>query len=163
MSKKPAKEMAVSDAPPDPEERRRKYNRAVRQANLVTILLSKIDFKVNRDVKRPAKGEGNSSVPSYGGKLVKFQYNDEAKAFIASVAWTVEIKVGRQTYAKCLAHYDVIYNGFSDVDEEIVELFAENVARPATYTYFRALFASLDWSSELRLPPLPVIKFHPKV
>lgn len=163
MSNNQSKEVAVSGASPDPEERRRKYNRAVRQANLVTILLSKIDFKVNREIKRPVKSDERKSTPSYGGKLVKFQFNEEAKAFIASVAWTVELKVGRQTYSKCVAHYDVIYNGFSDIDEEIVELFAENVARPATYTYFRALFASLDWSAELRLPPLPVIKFHPKV
>ncbi|MEE8630222.1 MULTISPECIES: hypothetical protein [Methylobacterium] len=163
MSKNAKQELVSADASPDPEERRRKYNKAVRQANLVNILLSRVDFKVNRDVRPPVRGAENSSPPSYGGKLAKFTYFEEEKACFATVVWTVEIKSERRTYAKCVAQYDVIYNGFTEVDNSIIELFAENVARPATYSYFRALFANLDWSSDLRLPPLPVVKFHPKV
>jgi hypothetical protein len=163
MAKEPSKDLAAADASPNPEERRRKYNKAVRQANLVTILLSKIDFKVNRRIAPDEKASRPVGKPSFGGRLADYQYDEETKACLASVAWTVEIKAGRQTYAKCVAQYDVIYDGFTEVDEDIIQLFAENVARPATYSYFRALFASLDWSSGLRLPPLPVMKFHPKV
>jgi hypothetical protein len=48
--------------------------------------------------------------------------------------------------------------GFS---EDIIKMFIDHVGKTATYAYFRALFAQLDWSANLRSPPLPVLSFLP--
>jgi hypothetical protein len=146
--------------PLGPEEKRRQYNRAVRQAQLVTILLSSFTFKVNREMDRPPINEWK---PSYDGKLVSFAFDEEKQILLARVSWNVEIKIKRRNYVKCVATYDVVYNNFSDLNDDIAMLIAENIARPATYAYFRALFASVDWAANIGAPPLPVIKFHPKV
>jgi hypothetical protein len=163
MAKKASHEVTVTSAPGDPQERRTSYNRAVREARLVTILLSKVDFNVNREIPRPSRDNSDRPNLSFGGTMSNFFFDEEKKVCIARVEWKVELKSGRQKFAKCTATYDVMYDGFGDVDEAIIRLFAENVAQPATYSYFRSLFASLDWSADLRLPPLPIVKFHPKV
>jgi hypothetical protein len=144
--------------PDDPEKRRANYNRAVRTSRLVNILLSGVDFKVNRTVGDPSGGRA-----SYGGEIKKFFFDPEEGVILCNVEWTVEIKVGRKRFLKCAAVYDVIYDRFKDIDEEIARIFAENVARPACYAYFRALFAQLDWSADIGSPPLPMVKFQPKV
>lgn len=140
------------------EARRAHYNRTVREANLRAILLSSLKFDVRRSVTGSEK-----RTPAYRGRLAKFAFDEEKGAAFALVEWEVVIRVGRRVLAKCTAQYDVLYDGFTVKDAEIVQLFAENVARPATYSYFRALYANLDWAAELRAPPLPVVKFYPKV
>jgi hypothetical protein len=148
-----------SPALPSAQDRRQRYNQIVREAQLAVLLLSKVDFKVNRSV---AAEEGASKL-SYAGRLVEIAHMREQGACGAGVEWLVEIKKGRKQLARCTARYDIIYDGFDSYDDEIVAVFVENVAQPATYTYFRALFANLDWSAELHTPPLPVIKFYPKI
>src|SRR3712207_582335 len=125
-----ASQEIVSAASPDPQERRRTYNRVVREAHLVTILLSEVNFKVRRNVERPS--EENRANISYGGKVVSFSYDDGRGACAVGVQWLVEIRVGKKRFARCIVHYDIIYDGFTDCDQEIVKLFAENVAQPAT-------------------------------
>jgi hypothetical protein len=144
----------------DVPDRRQRYNRAVREARLVTILLSSLKFDVVRKSGRP-KDEVLKS--SYAGQVVDASLDRDLGALAVTVRWTVNIKAGRKKYSSCTAEYDIIYDKFSDIDEEIAFVFAENVAQPATYAYFRALYASLDWSAGLKNPPLPVIKFHPKI
>lgn len=141
------------------EARLKLYNEVVDQANLRKLLLSDVSFKINREMdvssEKPRK--------AIDGRMVSFSKDPESNAIAATIEWSITMKVGRKLYAKCIAVYHVIYDGFSIEDEEILELFAFNVGRPATYTYFRSLFATLDWAAELRLPPLPVMKFFPKV
>jgi len=144
----------------DPEERRRHYNRAVREARLVTILLSSFSFNVDRELEQPPMSEWK---PSFDGELEMFDFNRATKTLASRVSWNVEIKIKRKKYVKCEAQYDVVYDGFSDLSDEIAVLISENLARPATYAYFRALFASVDWAANIGVPPLPIIKFHPKV
>lgn len=144
----------------DVPERRQRYNRAVREARLVTILLSSLKFDVVRNAGRP---KDEDLKPSYAGQVVNSSLDSDLGALAVTVRWTVNIKAGRRKFSSCAAEYDVIYDKFSSLDDEIALIFAENVAQPATYAYFRGLYASLDWSAGLRSPPLPVIKFHPKI
>jgi hypothetical protein len=140
------------------EERRNIYNRTVRQAELKAIMLSNLSFKVNRSVLSDARPKA-----FYGtGDIVGFSFDKDRRACAARVLWKVELKVERKQFVKCAAQYDAIYNGF-ECGPDIARLFIENVARSATYSYFRALYASLDWGADIGSPPLPVIKFQPKV
>jgi hypothetical protein len=149
----------VATPPSDsPEQRRANYNRAVRTSRLANILLSALEFKVNREITEPSGGRA-----SYGSEIKKFFFDPEDGVLLSNVEWTVEIKVGRRRYIRCSATYDIVYDGFKDIDEEVARLFAENVARPACYSYFRALYAHLDWSADIGSPPLPVVKFQPRV
>jgi hypothetical protein len=154
------KQPEVLPAASDPQERRVKYNRAVREAQLVALFLSRVDFKVKRenmlDHNQPPR-------LSYSSGRKNFTFEKTRGACFISIQWHVEIKTGRKQIAKCSAVYDLIYDGFTTTDEEIIKLFAKNVAESTSYTYFRALYASLDWSAELRSPPLPIIKFQPRV
>ncbi len=145
---------------PDAELRRQTYNKAVREAHLVTILLSSLKFDVSRD----ALGSDENCKLRYAHDLadVEISSRDGSFALIVRVNWRVELKQGRKRIVQCSALYDIVYDEFSELDEDIGNLLAENLAQPATYAYFRALFANLDWSAGLQTPPLPVIKFFPK-
>lgn len=158
MSKEPVKTVS-SALDPSVQERRQSYNRAVREARLVKIVLSAVKFGVKRSVPF---SEASVRKLSYGGEVVEFAVVKK-NALGASIKWSVNIKSGRKQVATCMATYNIVYDNFSSLDDETARLFAENVAQPATYAYFRALYANLDWSAELRSPPLPVIKFHPKI
>lgn len=142
-----------------PEERRRLYNETVRKANLVNIHLSKLDFNVDRE--RLTKSE--SIALNYASSIERFIYNSEKGGCLISVRWRVEMKDGRRNVATCTATYDIAYDGLTTSDESVLRIFAENIATSATYSYFRSLFAMLDWSANLRNPPLPVLKLFPKV
>ena len=50
--------------------------------------------------------------------------------------------------------------GVKECSDEVVELFLEHVGRVATYAYFRALYANLDWSATLNSQPRPVLQCH---
>lgn len=141
------------------EARLQLYNQVVTDARLRKLMLSDLTFKVNREL------DVSSSKPTmqFEGILAAFSFDAEAKAIAATIEWIATQKQGRKVYSKCAAQYHIIYDGFTVEDEDILERFAFNVGRPATYTYFRALFASLDWAAELRNPPLPVVKFFPKI
>jgi len=141
------------------EERRNRYNRAVRQSRLVAILLSDLKFNIDREKQAAA----DRLQPRYSGALVNFAYDDETGVCAAGVQWTVDVLSGRKKVARCKATYDVIYDGLDNFEEEVIRIFADNTAQATSYSYFRSLFATLDWASELRLPPLPAIKFVPKV
>ncbi len=82
---------------------------------------------------------------------------------VANVAWEVHFKYKTRTAVKCTASYLISYEGMKGCTEETVGLFVENVGKTATYAYFRALYAHLDWSANLGSPPLPVIQLQPKV
>lgn len=150
---------AAQEAKLKNDARLKLYNKVVDEAKLRKLLLSELTFKVNREI------DTNAVKPKMGfsGRMVEFSSDLESGTIAATIEWSVLLKSGRRTFAKCAARYHVIYDGFTIRDEEILERFAFNVGRPATYTYFRTLFASLDWASELRNPPLPVVKFFPKV
>jgi hypothetical protein len=144
----------------DPEKRRAAYNRAVREARLLTLVLSELNYKVNRQNQPEEPSEAKFS---YAGRVSEFSLSVENNAIFTQIEWTVEIKVKSKRFAKCVARYDLIYDNFSTVDEDIAMVFAQSVAQPASYAYFRSLFATLDWSAEIRSPPLPVIKFYPRI
>lgn len=138
------------------------YNRAVRVAEIATIALSDLKFKVARE-NTPDPEENVRFKPTYNGKILRIAFDADEGHLIVSVEWTVEIKAGRKAFSKCSAVYDVLYNGLKGFDKEIIDLYAENVARPTSYSYFRSVYATIDWSAGIGSPPLPIIKLHPKV
>lgn len=141
------------------ERRLKAYNKIVAEANLAKLVLTKVDYQVNHAVAN----NGKEPTLNYGGSLFEFDHNKDIGAIMAGVKWTADIRCGRKKAVHFVAHYTVIYDGFTVEETELLERFADNVARPATYSYFRALFANLDWASDLRTNPLPVVKFFPKI
>jgi len=143
-----------------PEERRAQYNRVVREANLVTIDLKDVVFSVDPLAQTGAE-DGRKRV--FSSEVRDFSFDLEHKFAFACLRWSLDIKFNNKKVVKCRVDYNVLYDGFTCENEEIVKLFIENVAAPATYAYFRALYAQLDWSAGLNSPPLPVVKFMAKV
>jgi len=141
------------------DRRLKVYNRIVADANLAKLVLTKVDYQVHHDVAN----SGREPTLNYKGELVEFDHNKEIGAIMAGVKWTADVRCGRKKAVHFVANYVVIYEGFTTEETELLERFADNVARPATYSYFRALFANLDWASDLRTTPLPVVKFFPKI
>jgi hypothetical protein len=82
---------------------------------------------------------------------------------VANVIWDVTIKYKNKTVVKCSASYIVSYDGIKDASDEVIGLFLEHVGKVATYAYFRALYAHLDWSANLNSQPLPVLQLQPKI
>lgn len=141
------------------ERRLNLYNKIVTEANLAKLILTKVDYQVNHSVMASDKEPSLK----YHGSLVEFDHDKDAGAIIAGIKWTADIRCGRKKALHFVANYVVIYDGFSTDDAGILERFADNVARPASYSYFRSLFATLDWASDLRTKPLPVVKFFPRI
>jgi hypothetical protein len=73
------------------------------------------------------------------------------------------MKFKTKTVVKCNASYIVSYDGVKECTEEVVGLFIEHVAKVATYAYFRALYAQLDWAATPNSQPLPVLQLQPKI
>lgn len=82
---------------------------------------------------------------------------------MANILWEVVFKYKNKNVVKCTASYIVSYDGAKDYSQETIALFLENVGKVATYAYFRALYAHLDWSANLGSQPLPVLQLQPKV
>jgi hypothetical protein len=73
------------------------------------------------------------------------------------------MKFKKKNVVKCVASYLILYDGIMGCSEETVKVFIDNVAKTATYAYFRGLYAHLDWSANLGSAPLPIVQFQPKV
>jgi|HigsolmetaAR203D_1030402.scaffolds.fasta_scaffold14164_1 hypothetical protein len=150
---------AETAAPLSPEERRTLYNKTVREAVLRKLLLESVNFNVDRARLMDAKERSLR----LDGQVSKFDIIESSSICVVGVKWRAEIKDGRKVVARCVADYTVVYSGFTEINREVMLIFADNIARSATFAYFRALFSSLDWAAELRLPPLPMFKAFPKV
>lgn len=160
MTDKKTEPAALAVAAASPEQIRESYNRAVREARLVTINLVDVNFSVS-----PQAYGGNDTDPrrGFGSEIKDFQYDTDEHYVFACIRWNLDLKVGNKKVVKCHADYNVIYDGFSIDDTETVRRFIKFVATPATYAYFRAFYAQLDWSAGLNSPPLPVLKIMPDV
>jgi hypothetical protein len=161
MSQPTGEVVAVTPTPvPDADQRRQTYNRVVRLAKLTSILLEKIDFKISPEAyglqKSLLKRELNVTTD-----LMSYDSNDGV--CIASIQWSIVMKFRKKNVAKCAAHYIIMYEGITGCPEDIVKIFIDHVGKTATYAYFRALYAHLDWSANLGSAPLPVVQFQPKI
>lgn len=144
----------------DTGEKRRNYNRLVRQAKLLSILLEKIEFKISPESVGVNKALVNRGL---GAKATVLAAGITDGTCVASIEWSLSVKFRKKVITRCSATYLVTYEGMKNCTEESVRIFVDNVAKTATYAYFRALYAHLDWSANLGSPPLPIVQFQPKV
>lgn len=142
------------------QKRRADYNRLVRQARLANLLLEKVDFKILPEVLGLKESLLSRNI-SPSTKMISSGVEDGT--CVASVTWEVTFKHKSRNMMKCTASYIISYDGIKDCSEETVSTFVDNVGRTATYAYFRALYAHLDWSATLGSHPLPVLQLQPKV
>jgi hypothetical protein len=136
------------------------YNKAVRLAKLSSILLEKIDFKISPDAFREKATDLKRELN------VKTEIMDYAAAegdCIGSITWTITMRHKRKRVATCSANYIIHYKELKECSDNIIKMFIDHVGKTATYAYFRALYAHLDWSANLGSPPLPVVHFIPPV
>jgi hypothetical protein len=153
-------EILPPSAPATVEKRRADYNRLVRTARLASLLLEKVDFKIHSEALGVNKALLSRTItPST--KVLESGAADGT--CVANVSWEVVFKYKRHVAVKCTASYLISYEGMRDCADETIEVFVENVGKTATYAYFRALYAHLDWSASLGSPPLPVIQLQPKL
>lgn len=139
-------------------ERIRQYNKAARLAKLTSILLEKLDFKTSPEALHVdasnLKRELNVETEILG-------YDSAEGDCVATIAWTITLRHKRKKVASCKVTYVVVYREIKDFSDDIIKMFIDHVGKTATYAYFRALYAHLDWSANLGSPPLPVMSFLP--
>jgi hypothetical protein len=141
-------------------EKIKQYNKAVRLAKLSSILLEKINFQISPDALRGKQSEYQREL---NVKTEILHYDAASGDCIANISWTITMKFKRKRVAKCVANYVVIYSEIKECPEDTVQMFIDHVGKTATYAYFRALYAHLDWSANLGSPPLPVVHFNPTI
>ncbi|MDH2345520.1 hypothetical protein [Bradyrhizobium sp. SSUT77] len=142
------------------QQRRADYNRLVRTTRLANLVLERVDFKISPE----ALGIKTSLLNRNIGATTKVMaYGHDDGTCMANVIWEVILKFKTKTVVKCNASYIVSYEGVKDCSDEVIELFLEHVGKVATYAYFRALYANLDWSATLNSQPLPVLQLQPKI
>lgn len=155
--------VTVADAAASAEaaqKKRNDYNRLVRTARLNNLFLEKVDFKILPD----ALGIKQSLLTRNLSPTTKVMSHGLSDGTcVANVLWEVTFKYKTKNVVKCTASYIVSYDGVKDCSEETVAVFLENVGKVATYAYFRALYAHLDWSANLGSQPLPMLQLQPKV
>jgi hypothetical protein len=142
------------------EKRRADYNRLVRTARLGSIILEKVDFKVASEALGVSKALLKRTLDV---KSTIMSSESEDGSCIANIVWSVQYKFKSRAIVKCTASYVISYDGVLECSEDTVKVFVENVAKVATYAYFRALYAHLDWSATVGSPPLPIIQLQPKL
>jgi hypothetical protein len=142
------------------QKRRADYNRLVRTARLANLLLEKVDFKMVPEILGLKESLLARNI-SPTTKLLSAGAEDGT--CVASVVWEVTFKFKSRSMMKCTATYLISYDGIEDASEETVTTFIDHVGKTATYAYFRALFAHLDWSANLNSQPLPVLQLQPKL
>jgi hypothetical protein len=142
------------------QKKRADYNRLVRTARLANLLLEKVDFKILPD----ALGIKQSLLTRSLTPTIKvMSYGISDGTCVANVIWEVTFKYKSKNVVRCAASYIISYDGITDCSEETVGVFLEHVGKVATYAYFRALYAHLDWSANLGSQPLPVLQLQPKL
>ncbi len=142
------------------QRRRADYNRLVRTAKLASLVLEKVDFKVTPGgwgIKEALLTRSISPATDVISSGI------EDGTCVANVVWEVVFKYKTKPVMRCKASYIISYDGIEDVTEETVGVFVDNVGKTATYAYFRALYAHLDWSANLGSQPLPVLQLQPKL
>ncbi|WP_441277967.1 hypothetical protein AB7783_14005 [Tardiphaga sp. 172_B4_N1_3] len=140
------------------EARRDEYNKLVASAHLIALILEKVDFKILPE----ALSADKTTLKRHLAPKTKIMSTGlDDGTCMASVTWDVGFKLKNKTVVKCSASYIISYDGVKDCTADGVTIFLENVGRVATYAYFRALYAQLDWSANLGSEPLPVIQFLP--
>ncbi|MFQ3454721.1 hypothetical protein PMN64_15585 [Bradyrhizobium sp. UFLA01-814] len=146
--------------PEQMQQRRADYNRLVRTTRLANLVLEKVDFKISPEALGIKESLLNRNIGATT-KVMSYGYDDGT--CMANVIWEVVLKFKTKTVVKCHASYIVSYDGVKNCSDEVVELFLEHVGKVATYAYFRALYANLDWAATLNSQPLPVLQLQPKI
>jgi hypothetical protein len=150
--------------PPSPgeivENRRANYNRLVRTARLANLVLDGLNFKIHAEALGVKKALLTRSIAP---KTKVMSPGTTDGTCVANIVWEVTFRFKRRAVMKCTASYIISYEGVTDCSEETATIFVENVGKVATYAYFRALFAQLDWSATLGFEPLPILQLQPKL
>jgi hypothetical protein len=139
-------------------EKIRQYNKAARLAKLSSILLEKVDFRISPDALRADESDLKREL-NVETEIIDYSPADGNCA--ANINWSITVREKRKKVASCKASYVVLYHDIKDFSQDVIQLFIDHVGKTATYAYFRALYAHLDWSANLRSPPLPVMSFNP--
>jgi hypothetical protein len=139
-------------------EKIRQYNKAARLAKLSSILLEKMDFRTSPEALRADPSELKREL---NVETQIMDYDAPAGSCVATISWSITLRHKRKKVASCKVTYVVLYYEIKDFAEDIIKMFIDHVGKTATYAYFRALYAHLDWSANLGSPPLPVMSFLP--
>lgn len=151
---------AVQPAGDSAEKKRNNYNRLVRQTKLVALLLERVDFKILPE----AIGLNKALLTrDLNGKTEVMTPGAEDGTCIANIVWNINMRFKKKIIIKCVASYIVTYEGMRGFSPETVQMFVDTVGKAASYAYFRAMYAHLDWSANLGSPPLPILQFQAKV
>jgi hypothetical protein len=126
----------------------------------LSLLLERVEFKIT-----PESLGVNKALLSRDliGKTEVMASGSDDGTCIANIVWNINIRFKKRVLIKCVASYIVTYEGMNGFTADVIQLFVDSVGKAATYAYFRAMYAHLDWSANLGSPPLPIMQFQAKV
>jgi hypothetical protein len=139
------------------KDRLAKYNAVVDRAELASISLIEVNFKV-----RPEHFADGERSPAgklrYGIAVEEASFNAETGCGGVFLDCEAASRKGRKNSVQCKAKYFVGYRNMVGCDEAAAKAFMSRVGRFTCYPYFRSLLATLNWSADTQLPALPVLR-----
>jgi len=127
------------------------YNDVVAAAELLALNLIRVEFTVAPEYFTTAARE-----LAYGCDDISVEISGEVATGV--FGWTLSVHADEKSLLSCRADYAVTYQVAKACDEHAVKGFVERVGKFASYPYFRAQAASLNWSAAVNLPVLPILK-----
>jgi len=152
--RKATRKATVTKSKPDSSDAYPKlYNGVVKAAELRGLNLTRVDFTVAPEYFTTAAAERELK---YGCEDVSVSVSGDVAAGV--FRWALSVHAAETSLLSCTAEYVVTYDGVGGCDENAVKGFVERVGKFASYPYFRAQAASLNWNAGANLPVLPVLK-----
>lgn len=140
--------------------RRQKYNKLARTAQLGNIFLVGVKYDVKPEIFSFDPAELHRI---FNHKILNLSSISDDGVCVAQLQWVATVKIGKKNVVRCVADYVLTYSNIHDVDHDILRVYIDAVAAATSYSYFRGLYAQLDWGSGVGSPPLPTMQFFPKV
>lgn len=160
MSASDEEDIQLSASDTEGLRRRAEYNRLARTAKLKSLILEKVNFRLHPEIFKLDSGSLRRDIR---GEAQTMSCGDTDGVCIANISWAIRMRYKKSIRAQCLGSYVIAYEGVEGYSKETVDMFVQTVGKAATYAYFRALYAQLDWCANLGSSPLPVLQFRAKV
>jgi hypothetical protein len=148
------------ESPEVRQQRRTDYNRLVRTAKLTSILLEKTDFSTRTESMGISKSLLKRELVATSNVLSSGASDNVC---VANIEWSVKYTYQKRAIVKCVSSYIVSFEGMRSFPDEVIAIYVDTNAKGLTYSYFRALYAHLDWSANLGSAPLPIVQLQAKV
>jgi len=140
-----------------------RYNRVVAAAEFSAILMMKSRSEVAQNAQQLldlAQEEGFTGIVHIDQSVSGYSFDPDRGMASCIVSFQLSISggEGRQALFNVSCEFSVVYHGLEGQDSGAIGRFIKRVARFAAYPYFRAYVSHVVSLTDIKMPPLPVLK-----